>query len=78
MEPIHIPTTWHDDALIPFETFCDLIQTPQRTVRDWRQREVGPRFWRLEGTGRLYITVAEVRRLLRPPTGQPGEMKDHG
>lgn len=64
MEPIHIPTTWHDDALIPFETFCDLIQTPQRTVRDWRRRGVGPKWTRLDGTGRLYIKTADARKFL--------------
>lgn len=78
MKPIQVPPEWDDSALLTFEEFCTLVRTPQRTVRDWRQREVGPRFWRLEGTGRLYITVAEVRRLLRPPTGQAGEVKDHG
>ena len=42
MTPIHIPDDWDDNALILFEEFCTLIRTPQRTVRDWRRRGVGP------------------------------------
>lgn len=64
--PIEIPDNWNDSALLTFEEFCSLIRTPQRTVRDWRRRGVGPRFWRFNGTGRLYTTVAEVRRFLSP------------
>jgi hypothetical protein len=37
MNPIQIPQEWSDNGLITFEEFCDLIRTPQRTVRDWRQ-----------------------------------------
>ena len=62
--PIGIPDDWDDNNLILFEEFCDLIRTPQRTVRDWRQRGVGPRWTRFQGVGRLYITVAEARRFL--------------
>ncbi len=64
MQPIHIPHDWDDQGLITFEEFCDLIRTPQRTVRDWRRRSVGPRWSRLGSTGRLYITVGETRRFL--------------
>ena len=64
MEPIQIPSDWDDRALITFEEFCHLIRTPQRTVRDWRQRGVGPRWTKFNGIGRLYITVAEARRFL--------------
>lgn len=35
MNPIHIPDDWDDRGLITFEEFCNLIRTPQRTVRDW-------------------------------------------
>lgn len=66
MDPIDIPTDWNDRALLTFEEFCALIHIPPRTVRDWRRRDVGPRFWRFNGTGRLYTTVAEVRRFLNP------------
>ena len=72
--PIGIPDDWHDDNLILFEEFCELIRTPQRTVRDWRRRGVGPRWTRFQGVGRLYITVAEARRFLaspRPPSPEP-------
>lgn len=73
MEPIHIPPEWNDNGLITFEEFCDLIRTPQRTVRDWRQRGIGPRWARFNGVGRLYITVAEARRFLdTATTSRPG------
>jgi len=65
MEPIHIPPKWHDEDLLSFEQFCELIGTPPRTVRDWRRRRVGPSWERLDGCGRLFIRVAEVRRFLR-------------
>lgn len=68
MEPIEIPTEWNDNALLMFEEFCTLIRTPQRTVRDWRQRGIGPRWARFNGCGRLYITVAEARRFLATAT----------
>ncbi|MEJ7831830.1 MAG: helix-turn-helix domain-containing protein [Nocardioides sp.] len=71
MQPIHVPEEWHDHDLLAFEQFCDLIHIPVRTVRDWRRRGVGPRWAKLEGCGRLYVTVAEVRRFLRATTNEP-------
>jgi len=68
MHPIQIPDDWDDRGLLTFEQFCDLIRTPQRTVRDWRQRGVGPHWARFSGCGRLYITVAETRRFLSSAT----------
>ena len=68
MAPITIPEDWEDNGLILFEEFCTLIHTPQRTVRDWRRRGVGPRWTRFQGVGRLYITVAEARRFLASAT----------
>lgn len=68
MSPIHIPHDWGDRDLITFEEFCDLVRIPQRTVRDWRRRGVGPRWARFNGCGRLYITVAEARRFLLSAT----------
>ena len=62
--PIHVPHEWDDQGLLTFEKFCSLIQTPPRTVRDWRRRGTGPRWTKLDGAGRLYITVAETRRFL--------------
>ena len=62
--PIQVPEDWPDHGLLNFEEFCTLIRIPQRTVRDWRQRGVGPRWGRLKGTGRLYLTVAEAREFL--------------
>ena len=61
-----------------FEEFCAFIRTPQRTVRDWKRRGLGPRWWRFNGTGRLYTTVAEVRRFLRPTTTHPVEVQHRG
>ena len=68
MSPITIPDDWDDNGLILFEEFCELIRTPQRTVRDMRRRGVGPRWTRLPGVGRLYMTVAEARRFLASAT----------
>jgi hypothetical protein len=70
MQPIHVPEEWHDRDLITFNQFCDLIQIPPRTVRDWRRRGTGPTWSRFEGCGRLYITVAEVRRFTTAPHGR--------
>jgi hypothetical protein len=76
--PIHIPEDWDDNALILFDEFCELIRTPQRTVRDWRQRGVGPRWTRFQGVGRLYITVAEARRFLASATVTRVEVRSDG
>lgn len=64
--PISVPDDWDDRALLTFEEFCNLIRTPQRTVRDWRRRGIGPHWGRLDGCGRLYVRVSEVRRFLDP------------
>jgi hypothetical protein len=64
MSPIQIPTEWDDNGILLFEEFCSFIRTPQRTVRDWKRRGIGPRWWRFNGNGRLYTTVAELRRFL--------------
>lgn len=76
--PIGIPDDWDDDDLILFEEFCELIRTPQRTVRDWRRRGVGPRWTRFQGVGRLYITVAEARRFLASATTSRPEVRSDG
>ena len=57
-----VPSDWDDNEWITFETFCQLFGLPQRTVRDWRRRGVGPTWTRAPGTGRLYITVHDARR----------------
>lgn len=76
--PIGIPDDWDDNNLILFEEFCELIRTPQRTVRDWRRRGVGPRWTRFQGVGRLYITVAEARRFLASATVARVEVRSDG
>ena len=68
--PIHIPADWDDEDALTFEDSCRILQVPQRTARDWRRRHVGPRWHKLEDTGRLYITVAELRRFLTNVTIQ--------
>jgi hypothetical protein len=78
MNPIQIPQEWPDSGLITFEEFCDLIRTPQRTVRDWRQRRIGPQWARFNGCGRLYITVAEARRFLNSATQTRREERVNG
>ena len=78
MAPIGIPKDWDDNNLILFEEFCELIRTPQRTVRDWRRRGVGPRWTRFQGVGRLYITVAEARRFLATATVTRAEVGSDG
>ena len=57
-----IPSDWDDERWITFEEFCKLFDLPQRTVRDWRRRGIGPHWTRFPGTGRLYIQVREARR----------------
>ena len=64
MSPIQVPDDWDDNGILLFEEFCNFIRTPQRTVRDWKQRRIGPRWWKFNGNGRLYTTVAELRRFL--------------
>lgn len=77
MEPIYIPADWDDNGLLMFEEFCALIRTPQHTVRDWRQRGLGPRWVRFQGVGRSYVTVAEARRYLRSTTPHQREDGPH-
>ncbi len=68
MQPIDIPADWNGSALLTIDEFCILAQLPQATVHAWRSRGCGPRFWRFNGTGRLYTTVDEVRRWIAPST----------
>ena len=63
--PISVPEDWDDNGIILLEEFCAFIPTPQRTVREWRRLNRGPTWHRFNGNGRLYITVAELRRFLR-------------
>ncbi|MFD0807945.1 hypothetical protein ACFQ0K_17760 [Nocardioides caeni] len=76
--PIGIPEDWDDNGLILFEEFCELIRTPQRTVRDWRRRGIGPRWTRFQGVGRLYVTVAEARCFLASAKVTQVEVRSDG
>lgn len=81
MHPIHVPEDWHDADLLTFEQFCALIQITPRTVRDWRRRAIGPCWTKLEGCGRLYTAVAEVRRFVHvatTDTSPPSRPQTHG
>ncbi|WP_348088293.1 hypothetical protein [Nocardioides sp.] len=75
---IGIPHDWDDNNLILFEEFCELICTPQRTVRDWRRRGVGPRWTRFQGVGRLYVIAAKARRFLTSATVTRVEVRSDG
>lgn len=66
MQPIEIPADWNGSALLTIDEFCSLAQLPHATVHAWQPRGSGPRFWRFNGTGRLYTTVDEVRRWIAP------------
>lgn len=83
MTPICVPDDWDGNGLMTFEEFCVFVRTPQRTVRDWRQRDVGPRWTKLAGAGRLYIRVSEVRLYLnnglpRSRNGRSGNKDTEG
>lgn len=65
IKPLGVPDEWDDNHILLFEEFGAFIRTPQRTVREWRRLKRGPRWWRFNGNGRLYTTVAELRRFLR-------------
>ncbi|MEP9384231.1 hypothetical protein [Nocardioides sp. KR10-350] len=67
--PIHIPDEWDDNDILLFEEFCTFIRTRPRTVRCWRVEGRGPCWWRFNGNGRLYTTVAE-------PAGSCGRAAD--
>lgn len=76
MSPIHIPPEWDDNDVLYFEEFCTFVRTPQRTARDWKRRGIGPRWWRINGNGRLYTTVAELRRFLAAGRRRESRMSD--
>ena len=75
--PIEIPDDWDDHGLIIFEEFCDLIRTPQRTVRDWRRRGVGPRWARFHGAaGSTSPSPKPAASSPRPPSRGREERSD--
>lgn len=61
-----IPSDWDDNQWITFEEFCRIFELPQRTVRDWKRRGVGPRWTKAPDTGRLYIQVRQARSFPAP------------
>ncbi|MFC6712656.1 hypothetical protein [Branchiibius cervicis] len=65
IKPIGVPNDWDNDHLLLFKDFCTIIQTPERTVREWRRCGRGPQWQRFNGNGALYLTVGELRRFLQ-------------
>lgn len=63
--PISVPDDWDDNGTILFEKFCAFIRTSQRTSANGVASRGGPCWWRFNGNGRLYTTVAELRRFLK-------------
>lgn len=66
--PIPTPDDWNNHGLLQCEEFCGLTRTPQRTVRGWRHRGIGPRWTHLQCPARLHIAIAEPQRLLTTAT----------
>ena len=64
MRPIDIPAALDDATLLTIEEFYALAGLAMSAPHGVYERESGPRFWRFNGTGRLYTTVGEVRRSL--------------
>lgn len=63
--PIIVPEEWDDNGTLLFEEFCTFIQTPEHTVRSWREKgRAVPRWYRFNGHGRLYTTVRDLRRFV--------------
>lgn len=63
--PIHIK--WPDVTAFTFEPACEILQAPQRIPCDRRRLRAKP-----DRTGRIYLTVAEVGRLLVNATAPKG------
>ncbi|MBM9461791.1 hypothetical protein JK386_18010 [Nocardioides sp. zg-536] len=67
--PIQVPDDWDDGGLITVEEFCDLIRTPPNAPSATGADAASAPGWaRVNGCGRLYITVAETRRFLSSAT----------
>jgi exodeoxyribonuclease V alpha subunit len=81
------PKTWslaaslHPEIAAAYDAAQDraaIAITPQRTVRDWRRRRVGPRWTRFQRVGRLYVTVGEARRFLASASITRVEVRSDG
>jgi hypothetical protein len=59
MNPIQVPAEWDDNGIILFEEFCLHPHTAAHCPR------LAP-LWPRSANGRLFTTVAELRRFLRP------------
>ena len=64
MQHIDIPDAMDDATLLSIEEFCALARPATQATQKVYQHESRPRFWRFNGTGRLYTTAGEVRRSL--------------
>lgn len=65
MEPSIIPQDLDDHYPITLDEFCMLTRVPMSVVLSWREHGAGPRWAPFNGHGRLYITAADVRRLVQ-------------
>lgn len=53
----------HDDDLLTLDEVAEILQTPENTLRWWRQTGTGPEFFKLGR--RLFTTVGDVRHWIR-------------
>jgi hypothetical protein len=62
--PTHVPLTERDpEDLLTLAEVAEILRVPVNTMRWWRQRGVGPEFFKI---GRhLVTTVGDVRRFIR-------------
>lgn len=60
--PIRFPERDADDLLTLSEV-AEILRTPENTLRWWRQKGVGPEFFKIGR--RLVTTVGDVRRFMR-------------
>ena len=78
MNPIQVPAEWDDNGHLVVRRVLRIHpHTPTHRPR-LERRGLGPRWWRFNGTGRLYTTVAELRRFLRPAITSSREAGNRG
>lgn len=70
-----VPLAQRDpDELLTLLEVASILKTPPSTVRDWRHRSIGPKFFRL---GRhVFTTVAELRAWIQACRSEPSKSSD--
>lgn len=53
----------HEDELLTLDDVAEILMASVNTVRWWRQRGTGPKFFTIGR--RLYITVGDLRAFIR-------------